>query len=108
MLRCLVGKNVWAWESRLCQAEFAHNHASNRSLGFSPFQVVYSLQPRGPLDLTTASDPLRLHARTVEFVDALKVTHEDARKHLAASAAKYKTRADTKRREVIFQPGELV
>ncbi|GJS71809.1 putative reverse transcriptase domain-containing protein [Tanacetum coccineum] len=39
--------------SKYAQAEFAHNHAINRSTGFSPFQVVYSAQPRGPLDLMT-------------------------------------------------------
>lgn len=41
MLRSLVGENIKSWETRLCQAEFAHNHASNRSSGFSPFKVVY-------------------------------------------------------------------
>ncbi|GJZ15241.1 putative nucleotidyltransferase, ribonuclease H [Tanacetum coccineum] len=39
LLRCLVGDHVKAWDQKLCQAEFAHNHAVNRSTGFSPFQV---------------------------------------------------------------------
>ncbi|GJV41636.1 putative nucleotidyltransferase, ribonuclease H [Tanacetum coccineum] len=51
LLRCLVGDHVKAWDQKLCQAEFDHNHVVNRSTGFSPFQVVYSAQPRGPLDL---------------------------------------------------------
>ncbi|KAJ0875134.1 putative nucleotidyltransferase, Ribonuclease H [Helianthus annuus] len=50
-LRCLVGDHVKEWDQKLCQAEFAHNHAVNRSTGYSPFQIVYSSQPRGPLDL---------------------------------------------------------
>ncbi|GJZ96146.1 putative nucleotidyltransferase, ribonuclease H [Tanacetum coccineum] len=37
LLRCLVGDHVKAWDQKLCQAEFAHNHAINRSTGFSPF-----------------------------------------------------------------------
>jgi len=37
MLRCLVRDNIRSWETRLCQAEFAHNHASNPSSSFSPF-----------------------------------------------------------------------
>nr|GEV94334.1 hypothetical protein [Tanacetum cinerariifolium] len=45
LLRCLVGDHVKAWDQNLCQAEFAHNHAVNRSTGFSPFRVVYSAQP---------------------------------------------------------------
>ena len=46
MLRCLVGDNLRSWDSLLCQAEFARNHANNRSLGFSPFKVVYGVLPR--------------------------------------------------------------
>ena len=55
LLRCLVGDNIKSWDVKLCQAEFAHNHASNQNLGFSPFRVVYGLIPRCPLDLTTLS-----------------------------------------------------
>lgn len=57
MLRALVGENIRAWESHLCQAEFAHNHAVNRSSGFSPFHVVYSVIPQCPLDLAPLPDP---------------------------------------------------
>ncbi|CAF2074797.1 unnamed protein product [Brassica oleracea var. botrytis] len=56
LLRCLVGDNIKSWDSVLCQAEFAHNHATNRSTGFSPFHVVFGLVPRGPLDLSLAPD----------------------------------------------------
>ena len=52
LLRCLVQDNLKSWDMKLCQAEFAHNHAVNRSTGYSPFQVVYSSLPKGPLDLT--------------------------------------------------------
>lgn len=41
MLRCMVGDNIKSWDSIFCQAEFVHNHAHNRSLGFNPFKVVY-------------------------------------------------------------------
>nr|GEY07105.1 hypothetical protein [Tanacetum cinerariifolium] len=51
LLRSLVGDHPKAWDHKLPQAEFAHNHAVNRSTGFSPFHVVYGLSPRGPLDL---------------------------------------------------------
>ena len=47
LLRCLAGEHVKSWDQKLCQAEFAHNHAVNRSTGFSPFTVVYSFVPQG-------------------------------------------------------------
>lgn len=37
LLHCLVGDNIKSWDSKLCQAKFAHNHAINRSLGYCPF-----------------------------------------------------------------------
>lgn len=56
MLRCLVGSNIRSWDSVLCQAEFAFNHAVNRSTSFSPFRVIYGIVPRGPIDLGVLPD----------------------------------------------------
>lgn len=95
MLRALVGENIRAWESRLCQAEFAHNHAVNRSSGYSPFQVVYGMVPRCPLDLAPLPDPKRLHGKAVDFITSLQQVHQTVSQALASSAAKYKARADT-------------
>lgn len=78
MLWSLVGDNVRSWETKLPQAEFAHNHANNRSLGFSPFQVVYGNIPRGPLALTTLPDTTRLHGTALDFVTSLHEVHSKA------------------------------
>ena len=108
LLRCLVGDNIKSWDSKLGQAEFAHNHAFNRSLGFCPFQVVYGLIPRAPLDLSTLPDRTRTHGEAIDFVTELHDVHRLARDNLAASTARYKQDADKKQRELIFQPGDLV
>lgn len=96
MLRCLVGDNLRSWEARLCQAGFAHNHATNRSSSYSPFEIVYSLLPRGPLDLTAVPDPRRMHGRAVDFVDSLKTMHQQAHQQLQLSTQRYKSKADPK------------
>lgn len=49
LLRSLVGDHIKSWDTKLIQAEFAHNHAKNRSTGFSPFHVVYGCVPHCPL-----------------------------------------------------------
>ncbi|XP_022899369.1 uncharacterized protein LOC111412675 [Olea europaea var. sylvestris] len=70
LLRCLVGDHIKSWDQKLCQAEFTHNHAVNRSTGFSLFQVVYGLVPRGPLGLAAVAEYKRvadLKRRHVEF-----------------------------------------
>lgn len=108
LLRSLVGDNIKSWDTKLCQAEFAHNHAFNRSLGFSPIRVVNGLVPRCPLDLTTAPDKTRHHGEAIDFITDLQSLHQEAQRHLEASSTKYKLDADAKRREVIFQAGDLI
>lgn len=108
LLRCLVGDNIKTWDTKLGKAEFAHNHALNRSLGMSPFRAVYGFVPRCPLDLITPPDKTRHHGEAIDFVADLQSLHQQARSHLESSAVKYKASADLKRREVIFEPGDLV
>lgn len=108
MLRCLVGDNIKSWDSVLCQAEFAHNHALNRSTGFSPFHVVYGFIPRGPIDLSVVPDRTRSHGRACDFVETFATVHDQVRSNLEAATAKYKAAADTKRRDVQFNVGDKV
>ncbi|PKI78680.1 hypothetical protein CRG98_000905 [Punica granatum] len=68
LLKGLVGEHVKSWDQKLSQAEFVHNHAVNRSTGFSPFQVVYSVTPRGRLDLLPVSDTTRVHGKAADFI----------------------------------------
>ncbi|GJX18060.1 putative nucleotidyltransferase, ribonuclease H [Tanacetum coccineum] len=88
LLRWLVGDHVKAWDQKLCQAEFAHYHAINLSTGFSLFQVVYSAQPRGPLDLMTPRVSSSVSKKVWYFVAGLHGVH--------------------KRRHVDFEEGDFV
>ena len=63
LLRCLAGEHVKSCDQKLCQAEFAHNHAVNQSIGFSPFTVVCSIVTRGLLDLIPLPDKMRLYSK---------------------------------------------
>ncbi|GJV53162.1 putative nucleotidyltransferase, ribonuclease H [Tanacetum coccineum] len=90
MLRCLVGDHVKAWDQKLCQAKFAHNHAVNRSTGFSPFQVVFSAQPRGPLDLMSLLVSDSVLKKVHDFVEGLHKVHKVVRDNLVRANSKYK------------------
>lgn len=103
-----MGDNIKSWDSKLSRAEFSHNYAFNRSLGFCPFQIVYGLVPRCPLDLATTPDLTRHHGEAVDFVTKLQDLHPTAQRTLLESAAKYKVAADANRREVLFAPGDPV
>ena len=108
LLRCLVGDHAKSWDQKLSQAEFAHNHATNRSTGFSPFQVVYSAQPRGPLDLIPLPQNAKVHCKASEFVDGLLEVHKAVYENLSAANTRYKTLADQRRRHVEYDVGDYV
>nr|KAJ0218923.1 hypothetical protein LSAT_V11C300143610 [Lactuca sativa] len=108
ILRCLVGDHVKTWDQKLCQAEFAHNHANNRSTGYSPFQVVYSVQPRGPLDLMSLPVSRVVPKKVQDFVGGLHDVHRAIHDNLVRANSKYKQDADKKRRQVDFEVGDFV
>ena len=108
LLRSLVGEHVKSWDQKLSQAEFAYNHAVNRSSGFSPFQVVYSVTPRSPLDLLPVPDKTRIHGKVADFVHSLQEVHQTVHANLEKAAEKYKELADRKRRHVEFDMGDYV
>ena len=93
LLQCLVGDHMKSWDQKLCQAEFAHNHAVNRSTGFSPFQVVYSVQPRGPHDLMLLPSKTRVHGKASDFVTGLQDVHRAVFENLTNANSKYKQNA---------------
>jgi len=59
LLRVLVNKNIKGWDELLLHVEFSSNRAPSKATNLSPFQVVYGLNPRTPLDLTVISTPTK-------------------------------------------------
>jgi hypothetical protein len=51
LLRSLVTEHHNQWDHILPQAKFAYNGSLNRSIGQSPFQIVYGMKPRGVFEL---------------------------------------------------------
>ncbi|CAL1382845.1 unnamed protein product [Linum trigynum] len=74
----------------------------------SPFQVVYELLPRGPLDLLSLPSKVRNHATAAEFVEQLSHVHRTTHDRLVASTAAYKVAADRHRCAVDFKVGDFV
>ncbi|XP_048627321.1 uncharacterized protein LOC125596017 [Brassica napus] len=108
LLRATVGKNLRNWLSCLPFIEFAYNHARHSATELSPFEVVYGFQPEMPLDMSELPKSMfcsREGATKAEFV---KNMHRRVREKLEAKAAKVKARLDQKRKEVLFEPGDLV
>ena len=108
ILRSLVGEHPKQWDQPLAQAEFAYNDSSNRSTGQTPFQIVYGMHPRGIYELRDLGEAERRSADGEDFATAMHDIHEQIKLKLRNSSAKYKSRADLKRREQSFEIDELV
>ncbi|PKI79014.1 hypothetical protein CRG98_000587 [Punica granatum] len=89
-------------------SKMVHFIPFNRSTGFSPFQVVYAIVPKGPLDLIPLPNQSKVHGKAADFVDSLREIHQAVFEHLTAANAKYKQVADKKRRLVEFEVGDYV
>ncbi|GJT75460.1 putative reverse transcriptase domain-containing protein [Tanacetum coccineum] len=81
MLRCLVGDHV---------------------------KVVYSAQPRGPLDLMTLRVSSFVPKKVQDFFVGLHDVHKAVHENLVRANSKYKQVADHKRRHVDFEEGDFV
>lgn len=100
MIRCLAADQPKQWDMALAQVEFAFNSAKNRSIGCSPFVVVYTKLPDQTVDL------LRLpHFRSktaAELADQVVRTHQEVKARLIHSNSKYKEAANKHQREKLF------
>jgi hypothetical protein len=95
MLRAQV-KTIGSWDNILPKVEFEFNSSVNRSTSFSPFQALYSFNPKGPLDLIPIQDPGE-RTKVEQRLTELKVIHAQVRENLEASYAQYKQQADASR-----------
>jgi hypothetical protein len=51
MLRAVLKKNIKIWEDCLPHVEFAYNRSLHSTTKMCPFQIVYGLLPRAPIDV---------------------------------------------------------
>ena len=92
----------------LAQVEFAYNDSPNRSIGLSPFQIVYGMHPRGVYELRNLGYLEHISVEGESFATTINEIHEQVKQKLQDNNYKYKLRADVKRREVNFEVGDLV
>ena len=107
-LRSYVGKNLKQWDLILPQIEFAYNRSMHRTVWKSPFQVVYGLQPIGPMELAPHPTIQQFSGDAEVRAKQIKKFHEEVCLKSEKKNAKYVEQANRRREYVEFEVGELV
>ena len=105
MLRSCVLAYGSKWEDCLPFAEFSYNNSYQASLKMAPFEALYGWRCRTPLNWAQTGDS------KIFGVDTLKSAEEQVqliRDRLKAAQSRQKSYADSKRRSVTFQTGDMV
>ena len=105
LIRCISSKKPKQWDLALSQVEFAYNSSVSRSTGKSQFAIVYCMPPKHALDLLPLPELPGVSQAVENMAERMQ---EEVGQKLEATNAKYKEAADKKRREKIFNVGNLV
>lgn len=100
ILRFLKKKYRDKWELGLPKAEFSFNDSVNRSIGKSPFHIVYGQNPRDILKLSELASKTLISAHGEKFIESTKEIHDSVRVAPEKSVDKYKQEKDNHRRDV--------
>ena len=89
LLRALIKFNSNAWDRILPHAEFAYNMAPSKTTNLYPFEIIYGVEPLGPLDLIPRPLDEKLSVDTSKRVEGIKHLHEQVKLKIEKSNASY-------------------
>ncbi|TKS65328.1 Retrovirus-related Pol polyprotein from transposon 17.6 [Collichthys lucidus] len=114
MLRKFVSHTGADWDRWLPYLLFAYREVPQASTGFSPFELLYGRQVRGPLDLlrdyweSSKPEGENVVAYVVKMRERLEEMTALAHEHMASAQQNQKAWYDRKARERVFEPGQKV
>ena len=80
----------------------------SKSTQLSPFQVVYGYNPKSPLDLVPIPTPTKFSWEAEKRAKEIQDLHARVRDNIAKANERAMQSANKHRKEVHFQPGDLV
>ena len=111
-LRKLCFNNEKSWDEKLPFVLFSIRAAPSKSLGLSPFQLVFAHNVQGPMDLLwrgwTKGNVPDLTNKVVKAKDGLQSAWELTRSNLETYQSKVKRTYDKKAKRRIFSVGDKV
>jgi hypothetical protein len=104
----MIKKNLREWEDCLPHVEFAYNRAVHSTMQLCPFEVVYGFKPITPLDLLPRPIEERVNMEASKRADFVRKIHVKTKEAIEKKDKYTADRANKKRNEVLFQPGDMV
>ncbi|KAL5820915.1 hypothetical protein ACOSQ3_022797 [Xanthoceras sorbifolium] len=108
LLRAIIQKNLKTWEDCLPHVEFAYNRSVHSATHFSPFEIVYGLNPLTPLDLLPLPVTEHVNLDGKKKAEFVKQIHEKTRQNIERRTEQYANQANKGRKKVVFEPGDWV
>ena len=108
LLRAMIKKNLREWEECLPHVEFAYNRAVHSTTTLCPFEVVYGFKPITPLDLLPLPTQERINMEASKRADFVRKIHIKTKEAIEKKGKNNAARVNKKRKEVLFQPGDMV
>ena len=88
--------------------EFAYNRSVHSTTEFSPFEIVYGFNPLTPMDLIHLPLDERVSLDGNRKAQVVKTLHESVRQQIEKTNRVYVTKANKRRKHVVFQPDDWV
>jgi hypothetical protein len=73
-----------------------------------PFEIVYSFLPHAPIDLMHLSSSKKLNFDATQRAELMLKLHEITKENIERMNAKYKISGDKDRKQLDFEPSDLV
>jgi hypothetical protein len=94
MLGIVLKKNIKMWEECFPHVEFAYNHSLHSTTKMCPFEIVYDLLPRAPIDLVHLPCSKKLNFDAKQCTELMLKMHETTKENIECMNAKYKISGD--------------
>ena len=88
--------------------EFAYNRTVHSTTGFSPFEIVYGFNPLIPMDLIPFPFEEKVSLDGEKKAKMVRQLHEGVRLQIQKKNRLYTSKANKRRKLVVFQPGDWV
>lgn len=116
MLKRMSSERPRDWDRYLPALLFAYREVPQESLAYSPFELLYGRNVRGPMDIlrqvwtgeVKEEEVKTTYQYVIDLKERLEETCDMAQKELARSASRYRKYYDTRTRDRRFKVDDLV